>query len=433
MSQKNISFTSRSIFVVPSFLLIVLLVSACGNKPPVETAPVIRPVKSMVLGPPSTTKEHVFQGKVRASDKVNLAFRVSGPLVELLVKEGDEVKQGDLLAKIDPRDFQTRLDNITGALDEAKAQLTALQKGERDEVIRSLQAKVKATRSTRDEAQKQYDRRKKLLADGMVTQSDYDQFKRALDVASAEFTKAEEDLRAASTGARQEDIQAQQSRIKSIIAQKKDAEDQLKDVKLFAPFSGTIVKTYVENFQNVQAKQEIVSLQNIRSVEIVVDIPESIVGQHTEDDILSISASFTAIPDLVITQGIEINERSKEADPLSQTYRGTLLVPQTKDQKILPGMSAEVKIALQNKKNSHYKIPLEAVFSNAQKQSCIWWIDPQTMRVQEKAIQIGEMESDGIWVLNGLEEGDQIVTAGVQQLSSGQAVRLWKPGTGEVK
>ncbi|MCD2452269.1 biotin/lipoyl-binding protein [Methylicorpusculum oleiharenae] len=55
-------------------------------------------------------------GTVRASDRVDLAFQVSGPLIELPVKEGQPVKKGDLLARIDPRDYETNLRNTMGTL-----------------------------------------------------------------------------------------------------------------------------------------------------------------------------------------------------------------------------------------------------------------------------------------------------------------------------
>jgi multidrug efflux system membrane fusion protein len=95
----------------------LVLLSACGqNEEPAKTVETIRPVKLMKAGGLLAGKTRKLPGTVRAADRVDLAFQVPGTLVELPVKEGQTVKKGTLVARIDPRDYETNLRNAEGVL-----------------------------------------------------------------------------------------------------------------------------------------------------------------------------------------------------------------------------------------------------------------------------------------------------------------------------
>jgi RND family efflux transporter MFP subunit len=138
-------------------LTTALLISGCGKEEIEEKAEIVRPVKIMTVQAYADSFSHGFPGKVRAARRSELSFKVSGPLVELPIEEGQQVKKGDLVAQIQKRDFQT-------ALDEAKA--------------RNL------------EAEKQFRRYKELYAKKQVSRADYDSYRAARDVARAQLEDA---------------------------------------------------------------------------------------------------------------------------------------------------------------------------------------------------------------------------------------------------
>ena len=108
--------------------LLALLLASCGKKEEQKvTREVVRPVKMMTVMSSEEAFKRKFPGRVRASKRVDLAFQVGGPLIELPVDEGQEVKKGKLLARIDPKDFQTNLRNAEGQLGKAKAALQLAQ------------------------------------------------------------------------------------------------------------------------------------------------------------------------------------------------------------------------------------------------------------------------------------------------------------------
>jgi multidrug efflux system membrane fusion protein len=117
--------------------LLIVLLSGCSKPPPAPE--VVRPVRAVKAGDVTSLDGRWFPGTAQATQEVNLSFRVSGPLVEFSVIVGDVVTQGQVLARIDPRDFQVELRNAQAQLEEAKALLVLRE----DEYARAQTAHAK--------------------------------------------------------------------------------------------------------------------------------------------------------------------------------------------------------------------------------------------------------------------------------------------------
>ena len=131
-----------------------------------EVARVARPVKTMAVRAAGGGGERIFPGKVLASQKVNLAFRVSGQIAELPAVKGTFVEPGTLLARLDPRDFEVQLANAESELGNAKARLEAMKAGARKEEIAMLTSKVNSARAQMNDALTTLDRVEKLYKAG---------------------------------------------------------------------------------------------------------------------------------------------------------------------------------------------------------------------------------------------------------------------------
>jgi len=107
--------------------LALLIVSGCQEEVPKKEA--IRSVRAIQVSDPADFAKRWFPGQAKATQEVDLSFRVAGPLVTFPVNVGDKVNKGEEVARIDPRDFEVDLRNAEGQLDKAKA---VLQKAETD-------------------------------------------------------------------------------------------------------------------------------------------------------------------------------------------------------------------------------------------------------------------------------------------------------------
>ena len=96
-------------FLIGSIALLLGIFSFLGCQEEVPQKETIRPVRAVQVSDPSEFAKRWFPGQAKAIQEVDLSFRVSGPLIKLPVKVGDEVRKGRELARIDPRDFEVNL------------------------------------------------------------------------------------------------------------------------------------------------------------------------------------------------------------------------------------------------------------------------------------------------------------------------------------
>ena len=397
---------------------------------PLPEVPDVRPAKTLVVEPAAKTIARSYAGAVRASERVDLSFRVSGPLVRLPVQRGEIVEAGALLAEIDPRDFETRVARIRSTLQQESAKLSAMRSGERTEVIRMLESQLAAAKADFENARIEAQRYEKLLQDGVVSQSEYDQKVLRRDVTKEKRDAAEQDLKQGREGARPEDIQAQEATIEGLKAQEKAAVDALADTRLVAPFGGRVALQFVENFQDVKAGEKIVSLQNVERVEVVASLPESIIALTTEDAVERLTVTFESMPGREFD--VEFKEIETEADARTQTFAVVVEMDAPEDVRLLAGMPAELRVYLApqaSELGQAISVPSTAIFSNGAGQSRVWRLDPNTLTVQSAAVTLGLASGNSILVTEGLSEGDEIVTAGVHFLREGMKVRRLPSGS----
>ena len=363
MLQESLTHPhTRKLAAVVLLFSVLLVFTGCSKEETVEEAPVVRPVKTMEVLSGNAALQRKLPGTVRAAKRSELSFKVSGPIVELPVDEGQRVKKGSLIAQIQKRDFQT-------AVNEAKA--------------RNL------------EAEKQFNRYKELYARKQVSQADYDSYRAARDIARAQL---------------------------------EDAKNRLQDTTLSAPFDGIISKRFVENYQKVRAQEPIANLQDIRQIEILVDVPELMMAAVREDQQISVTASFEAIADKSFP--LTLKEFSTQADPATQTYQAVLLMDQPQEAEILPGMTATVEANVAEDATeiaNSIVIPAIAVLNGAGGETFIWLLNKETNTAHKQNVVVGRLKgSSNILVTDGLQGGETVIIAGVTQLEEGMQVRPWE-------
>ena len=367
----------RSIFTVT---WVVFWVAACGGKEePVTKEEVVRPVKMITVTSSTDALQRNFPGMVRAAKRADLAFQVAGTLKQLPVDEGQEVKEGQLIAQLDQRDFENNLRNAQGQLARVKAALAAAQ-SEYDRILR---------------IQKQ--------DPGAASESMVVKRREAVDQAKAELDSAQAAVDA--------------------------AQDKLGYTTLRAPFAGVVSKRYADNFQEVRAKQAIVSLDDISSLEILVDLPEIVVASIKESDKQTGSearahAEFAAAPGEEYP--LKVKEFATRADPRTQTYQVVFQMKRPEGLLILPGMTATVvgEPPASTEEADFFIIPAIAVFADDQGNSNVWVVDKEKMTVAGRKVVTGDLTGEaGIQITEGLKSGEMIAASGVSQLREGMKVK----------
>lgn len=361
----------RTIALSPLFKFILLVltlatISACSDTQPSSEEPLLRPVRTYEVGSSESAQRRSFPGVVDANQKATLSFRVTGKLSEIAIKEGAPVTKNQVLAKVDDSDFQIELSEAQASFDKAKAD---------------------------------FDRAKLLIEKGYVSKADFEKLKSQEASAKANLDAAKQ----------------------------KVAYSELK-----APFAGEIAKIYVDNFQEVSASQAVFLIQDLTSLEITVDLPSSVMVNGERDrSKIELFAEFDVIPNSKIP--LSIKEVATAADEVTQTYAVTMGMDNVEGYSILPGMTATVtaypKKALgSDGRTQDIVVPSQSVLGLGS-EAYVWVAMPAEGNegvIEKAAVKVGEVFPGGLQILDGLEVGQRIVTAGMSKLTDGQRVVLSK-------
>ncbi len=404
--------------------LLPIAASACEEQQASQRE-LIRPVRAIRVADTTRLSETAFPGRASAGQEVNLSFRVSGPLITRSADLGDQVKQGAVVARIDPRDFEVVLRNTQAQLERSRSELEAMRQA-RPEDVRRAQANADKARAAVKLAGQELARLQNIQAQdsGAVAQVSIDRAEDKKSEADAALRNALEELRIAKIGARREDIAAKEAEIASLAATVDTASDNLSYTYLRAPFEGIITQTYVDNFETVVTKQPILRLLNPSSIEFTIFIPEGLIGYAPY--VQTVTVRFDALADIEVEA--KIKEIGKEASQATRTYPVTLVMDQPPDVEILPGMAGKAFVTAQlpeEAKEVGIEIPATAVFSAGDPgKSYVWVVDDTDKTLSRREVQIGQLTSFGVLVKAGLEAGEWIVVKGVHSVHDDQQVRI---------
>ncbi len=406
--------------VISALGLAVVTMTCSPSFAQAPTAPA-RPAKVFTVQATDVDLQRVYSAIVYPSQEVELSFRVSGQVIDLPIRGATQLSEGDVVARLDPRDFETAIAQLESQRDQSMAQLEALRAGARAEEVIALEASVAAAQAKVNLALDQVERTRTLAERGVAAQALLDQDEANLDVAEADLQAKIEELTIAKSGARSEDIEAAQAALRGLETQIQTARDNLSDATLRAPFSGIVAVRHIENFSNIQAGQDIALLQSLSTVDLAFDVPGVDVSQLANREDLQASVVFRAMPDRIFEA--ELVEFSVQADVSTQTYRGRVAVDLPQGVAILPGMVGNVVITVQRDRQTALQLPLTAVVAQANGAPFVWIVDPISNSVSPRQVELGAAMGDLISVTTGVAPGDTVVTAGIGQLQDGMAIR----------
>jgi len=342
--------------------LACLVLAGCGKEEaPVESkAP--RPVKTMVLEGSDSTGMRQYPGRVRAASRADLSFEVAGKLIELPVKEGEVVEQGELIARLDDRDLSA---NLTSAQAEA------------------------------DNAAANFARGAKLVKDGFISKTDFDTLTSKRDVTAAELVKAKkavEDTRL---------LAPFSGRVAS---------------RLVENFQDVQAKQAIVRLQDIEQLEVVVDIPENRAIRIrdgerkaakVHAVFEAAPGREFPLTIKEFSTE--ANPD---TQTFEVVLAMPQPD-------GLLLLPG-----MTAMVWAESSEAGHEAAADTFVVPASALYADDSGKSHVWVVDAQSNKVSMRAVETGELGgSASIRVTSGLQAGEMIAVSAVSRLREGMQIQ----------
>ncbi len=198
-------------------------------------------------------------GTVEATD-ADLGFNAPGRVAEVAVREGDAVRRGDVLARLEASELEARKAAAEAQLQAARAMLSELEAGARSEEIAQARAAVRAAEQQMEDARRDLDRAETLHAGGAISQEALDKARTRYEVTGAQLDQAREAFRAVETGPRRERIEAQRAAVSAAEATVRQATAALDYTVVTAPFDGRVTTRHRDPGETVQPGQPVVTL-----------------------------------------------------------------------------------------------------------------------------------------------------------------------------
>jgi RND family efflux transporter MFP subunit len=272
-------------------------------------------------------------------------------------------------------------------------------------------------------ARTEFDRSTQLLRNRVISRLEFDRSeKTGYQVAQQNYQAALQTFEQG-TIAREEEIQAKEAEVSGLEGQVVEANLQLEDSTLRAPYDGVIAQRFVEQGQNIRANERVVVFQDVDEIDIAVDIPEAVMAADLRSaDIVQMLASFNAAPGLEFP--VHIKEIAQRADPITQTFTVRVGMKAPAGVNLLPGMTGSVTLTYHRASilGGQILAPITAVIKESTGAEVAWGIGPDG-NVTRRPVKTGEVTGNSIVVLEGLQPGDRIAVAGVAFLRDGMKVR----------
>jgi len=420
MTPRNYKSTSPGLGA-PFALVIILLAGGCS--PPESQQPeLVRPVKTMVVAAGGETRQRVFSGRVEASRAADLTFSVSGVLTQLPVTEGQSVAKGDVIAQLRDDEFRARLQTLQGQLDQSRAALRSLQAGERPEERLRRETQLRAAEARLINARAESERNAVMIKTQAISRQEFERGDTAYRVAQEEYQAALQMVEMSTIG-REEDIEAREAEVRALEGRVVEANIQLMDTTLRAPYDGVIARRFVDVNQNVRANEPVIRFQDADEIDIAVDVPESVmIGDIRTADIVEMFAELSGAPGLRIP--VRVREIAQVADPATQTFNVRVAMKATPGVMVLPGMTATVTVNYRRAGilGNRMLAPISAVISDSSGEQ-VAWVLGSNQAVSRRPVKTGEVTGGQIEILEGLQPGDRIAVAGGTFLREGMMVR----------
>jgi RND family efflux transporter MFP subunit len=244
-----------------------------------------------------------------------------------------------------------------------------------------------------------------------------------LDLAKANLKAEQQVLVIATKGAREEDIRAQEAKILSIRSNLDRAIADREYTTLYMPFDGVIAKRHISNFEQIMKNQKIYDVSAMDRIEVEISIPDSMIANIKKGQ--SVLAEFLPIKGKKFSG--KITKVGLSADSTTLTYPVWVEFPNPK-REILPGMPVEISLKLAQQRGQNPMLPIDTVLENkVSGEKYVWTIAKSNTTATRKTVQVGGLVGDFIEVTDGLEPGDVVIVAGLDQLGDGMEVRPLEP------
>ncbi len=361
--------------------LLILALTGCKDRVEPETAEMNRPVisraETLKLALENVSLFHEATATVTAETESMIATRIMGPVAVIAVREGDQVKAGQLLIDIDSEDINNKVSGAEAAHREA---IQALNAAKQNMIL----------------AETTYARFKNLYDEKALSLQELDKIETQKKVAAIEYGRIEEMVKQAEAGL-------------------DEAKVYLGYKKIVSPIDGIVTKRFIDPGTMAMPGMPLLTIEDTSRYRLEAEIDESFAGQviHGTDVDVKINA-------LGISLNGKVSKTVKAVDPRSRTFKVYITLPA--ETNLRSGLYARIKIAVGEKEI--ISVPGKAVVSKGQLTGV--YVVNENKIISYRLVRLGKEYGEKIEILSGLKPDDIIITDNASRIVDGSILQLEK-------
>ena len=427
--QKKFPESSQKKITVPRWLWVILLlggvtalwqVFTLSPAPTVESStqePPPKSVKTIALTTDTGDREIELLGQVEAGESATISPQIDGRVQQVLVREGDRVTPGMTVAILDDADSRLALAEAEARLAQERGNLARLQVGTRPEVMAQRQAELGAAKARELEAQDNLERTSGLSKQGALSQRALVEARTAAEAATSEKFRVRALLAEAQAGPTQEEIDAQQGLVAAARAAVEQAELGMKRTQIKATFSGIVQSRDVDSGDYVEVSDPVMTLISDRTLDIFLEIPESLSGQVAPG--MKVDLNARALPNWQQETTITAVVPTANTASRRQLVRVSLDNPPPE---LLPGMAIGANLAVPIESADTFTVPRDAL--TRRRNEWLLFSVNDNRAEQHQVEMVGDLGEEAVIANPELETGQEIVITGGDGLTDSAAVKV---------
>jgi len=407
----------------PLLLMIpALLLAGCSKKEEAEVeAPA--PVQVTAVQQDTIRRTVAGDGTLWARDQASVMPKIAAPVQRFLIRRGDHVRAGQLLAVLEARDLSATAAESRAQVAQADANLRATQAATVPDAVVKAQTDVDSARQAEEAAQRLLDNRKKLLEQGALARKLVDDAQVAWAQAHGNYLAAQEHLRTLQSVGKQEQIKTAEAQVEAARSHLQSTEAQLSYAEIHSPISGVIADRPLYPGEMASPGTPLLTVMDISKVVARVNVPQNQVSSIKVGD----PAVITQADSSEQLEG-KVTVVSPATDPATTTVQVWIEIDNP-GARLKPGTSVHALIVTEAIKAA-VVVPVAAILPGEEGGTAVLAVTPDHI-AHKRAVQVGVREGDKVQILNGVRPGEEVVVVGGIGLDDKAKVRIVTPGAPE--
>ncbi|NGQ96201.1 efflux RND transporter periplasmic adaptor subunit [Brevibacillus sp. SYP-B805] len=351
-----------------------------------------------------------LSGTLLPAEEALVSFEVGGRIVQLNKNEGDPVKAGEVIARIDASDYALQVERANAVVEQTGASLAKTNKGARQQELIQAKAMLDKAKIAYQKAAEDFKKYDKLYQEKAISRDAFENARDQVELAQRDLVAAEQAYSLTVQGARAEDRAMQRSSYDQAVISREQAALSLAKTQLKAPISGTVISKLTSVGELINVGTPVYRVGNIDTLKVVLPVPDHEISAWREGETVSLTL-----------YGSKRDGKVAKIYPATNQSTGTIGVEVSIPNPQHDWFAGQVvKASKQIAGREGIFVPVEAVISRGSNHPFVY------LNAGGKAVKtevtVGELQDNQLEITSGLKEGDQVVVKGGDRLFDGDPI-----------